>query len=143
MPIRTVASSTQRALFERLSAVPFVLGAKPENDYWSVNLHGRFVLYDKDWSAKTQDSPHETLLAMRAEDAVSLTLSGEPLVHLHIDWGQIRWARFQVQALPLIGTDRVVAFYAKQEITRIFALYCLDKDVQGVMKLDEWLDLKS
>lgn len=144
MPVpRTVASVEQKAFFARLSAVPLVLGAKAPSDQWSVNLHGNILLYDKDWSTKTNKDPHETLLAIRdTNDAVPLTSSGEPRVHLHVDWRDVRWARLEVQPLDLIGTDRAVVFYLNKESTRLFALYCLDKDIGTVMALGKWIDLK-
>ena len=143
MPVkRTEASGEQRALFGRLSNVPFVVGAKPAKDLWSVNLHGRCILFDKDWSNQTNESPRETLLAVVDGETVPLTPSGEPRFHLHVDWSEVRWAKLVTQNLDLIGTDRAVAFHARQDSGRLFALYCLDKDIGRLMVLDEWIDLK-
>ena len=142
MPERTVASGDQRALFEKLAQVPIVVGAKPFTDQWSVNLHGYCLLFDKDWSDKTNKTPRETLLAVRDGETVPLTSSGEPRFHFHIDWGAVRWATLVVQKLDLIGTNRTVAFHTAKEGPRLFALYCLHEDIHSVMTVDEWIDLK-
>jgi hypothetical protein len=141
MPTRTVASLRQRELFAKLAGVPVVVGAKSATDQWSVNLHGTVVLYDKDWSAKTDKDPQETLLAIRDDDGVPLTSSGEPRFHLHVDWREVRWARLEEQELRLIGLNRAVAFYASKDGGRIFALYCVDRDVRSIMAIGEWIDL--
>lgn len=141
MPVkRTVASGEQRALFKKLAQVPIVVGAKSDTDQWSVNLHGNCLLFDKDW--KTKETPRETLLAVRDRKAVPLTSSGEPRFHFHIDWTQVCWATLEVQKLDLIGTDRVVAFREDKEGARLFALYCLDKDIRAVMTVGESINLK-
>jgi len=142
MPARIVASEAQRTFFEKLTSISLVLGAKPSSDAWSVNLHGKFVLYDKDWSSKTDKDPRETLLAIRDPNgAVPTTSSGEPLAHLHVVWTKVRWAKLELQELPLIGTDRAIGFYAHRDQPRTFAFYCTSSDVDAVLLLDEWVDI--
>jgi len=143
MPARTVASLKQRELFAKLAAVPLVVGAKAATDQWSANLHGTVVLFDKDWSSKTDKNPHETLLAIRDQDGVPLTSSGEPRFHLHVDWREVRWARLEEKDLRLIGMNRAVVFYASKDGGGLFALYCVDEDIRSVLAFGEWIDLSA
>jgi len=136
MPNRAVASAKQREFFSSLSrAANLVLAMKDraENDTASINAHGRFYLFDKYWP-NADNAPHETLLAFSAGTSIELTDTAEPLVHVHVDWTQIRHVWIGQRTRTLIGADKEIVL-------------CRDRDKQSrviwfyIWKWDDWPDV--
>jgi hypothetical protein len=113
MPIRIPASDKQRDFFDSISqmnALVLSMIDRPDNHIAAVNAHGRFVLFDKYWpgSQDSENSAQETLLAFAPLTNLVFADTGEPLVHVHIDWSAIRFAWIGPRPTTLIGTDKEI-----------------------------------
>jgi hypothetical protein len=118
-----VASQSQKGFFTDLSGLPdLVLGLKRE-EVCSLNAHGQFHLVDKDWGQMREP---ETLVAFHASTSAQpeITATGEPLVHLHVDWSQVHYCLILDRRLPLIKTDKEIVFATSDNPeTRVFWFY--------------------
>ncbi len=110
----TIARPGIHHVFDDLKNLDLVLGVKNTvhgmrdtegpRDLSSVNAHGRFSLVLQDWGA----TGRETLVAYVLPGHLAPT--GEPSVHVHVDWNSARFLRVEDFRLPLIGTDVRIAF---------------------------------
>lgn len=151
MPRRNPASETQRDFFAGLAqAAHLVLSMRerPDNDAASVNAHGRFRLLDKLWPGSDDDRNHEreTLLAFSRDSGIDMADTGEPVVHLHVDWSAIRFVWIGARPATLIGTDKeVVLCREKDKESRVF-WFNLHRweDLPGMDRWprEEWIDLR-
>src|SRR5213078_90907 len=108
MPRRVRASARQLEFMADLEQLPDVILSVKGGEECAVNVHGRFGAFEKHWASAERD-PDETLLALDpARDERSLTPSGEPKVHAHVDWNAVRWAIVRRRELPLVGTDHEI-----------------------------------
>src|SRR5262245_31357411 len=104
MPERTVASERQRQFFAAIAKVNllvFAMRERPSNDAASVNAHDRFILFDKYWT-NADDKKHETMIAFCPQNSIEFTNTTEPLVHVHVDWRQLKWAGIRQRPMTLI-----------------------------------------
>jgi len=113
MPTRIPASRKQRDFFSSVSQMEeLVLSMidRPDDHVAAVNAHGRFVLFDKYWpgSEDPVNSAQETLIAFTPATTLELANTGEPLVHVHVDWSTIRYAWIGSRPATLIGTDKEI-----------------------------------
>lgn len=154
-----VASEKQREFFAALSKIDLlVLGMKnlpdveqprelkdwPSSDSVSINAHGRFFLFDKYWP-EAKDRRHETLIAFSPSNKCELTDTGEPLVHFHVDWRQIKWANVDQPARTLIGADHQIVLSARQDLKWrcIWFYYSKPAAIAPLRKFaDGWVDLQ-
>ena len=118
-----LASQQQKDFFSEISSLPdLVLGVK-RDEVCSVNAHGRFRLYDKHWIGHHKS---ETLIEFcpTSLKQPKMTETGEPLVHLHVDWRIVRFCLIEDRCLPLIGTKKEIVFaQSKSPKTRLFWFY--------------------
>jgi hypothetical protein len=111
MPPRTTARPSQVDLFRALRQVRELClaikndGPSGDGNLASVNIHGRFDLFPKHW--RGFETPNEDLVFCSSSSFV--TTSGEPTVHVHVDWNKARHVVVQNRELPLIGTDTEIA----------------------------------
>jgi hypothetical protein len=121
---------------------------RPEDDAASVNAHGRFQLLDKLWpgSEDARNHDRETLLAFSRDASIEMATTDEPLVHLHVDWAQIRYGWIGARPPTLIGTDKEIVFCRdKHKDSRVF-WFNLHRweDLPGMdrWRREEWIDLQ-
>lgn len=125
----TIARTSIEEAFADLMDLDLVLGVKnigKSSDLSAVNAHGHFRLVVQDWGSKGR----ETLVAYTppSERQPPTAETGEPLVHVHVDWDRVRFLRVEKVHLPLIGADIrisfvtaspngevLLAFYARQD----------------------------
>jgi len=116
MPRRVRASARQLEFMAGLEQLPDVILSVKGGEQCAVNARGRFGAFEKHWNSADTD-PDETLLALApAAGAGSLTPSGEPRVHVHVDWNAVRWAIVRRRVLPLVGTDQEIVLCADREL---------------------------
>jgi hypothetical protein len=152
MPQRNPASEKQRDFFASLANAPNLILSmreRPEQDAASMNAHGRFQLLDKLWpgSADPHNHERETLLAFHSGPELEMADTGEPLVHLHVDWSAIRYAWIGSRAPTLIGTDKeVVLCRERNKDSRVFwfnvRLWDDIIDLAGWPR-EDWIDLEA
>jgi hypothetical protein len=147
---RTLASMRQKELFSDLAQIGEIVLTTTHSNMCSVNIHGKFVLDDKHWPQVEKDTD-ESLLALAP---IERTSSGEPLVHFHVDWKTIKWAKIRGRKLDLIKTDKEIVFCDEQDVARrVFWFYArttesLDdlikkwKDKNWIDKDEDWIDLE-
>jgi hypothetical protein len=152
MPRRIPASEKQRDFFAGLSRAPHLILSmreRPESDAASVNAHGRFQLLDVAWpgSADAHNGERETLLAFAPRASFDMADTGEPLVHLHVDWSLIRYAWIGTRPPTLIGTNKeVVLCREKDKDSRVFWFNLRDwSDLSGMPQWPqgEWIALDA
>lgn len=152
MANRNPASEKQRDFFAfvaRASHLVLSMRERSEHDAASVNAHGRFQLLDKLWpgSEDARNHERETLLAFAHGATLEMADSDEPLVHLHVDWSQIRFAWMGDRPRTLIGTDKeIVLCTEKNKDSRVFWFNLKDWDVlppTNRWARDCWIDLES
>jgi len=124
MPRRVRASTRQLEFMADLEQLPDLILSVKSGEECAVNVHGRFGAFEKHW-AKAESDPDETLLALDpTAGGRSLTSSGEPRVHAHVDWNAVRWAIVRRRALPLVGTDHEIVLCADRDLgTRITTFF--------------------
>lgn len=144
MPTRSVATEKQREFFNKLRGLDLVFSAKAESDIWSVNLHGRFELFEVDWTGMPlgNQGPRETMISriMSADEVQSRRR--EPPVHVHVDWTRIRWATLVVADLPLIEKDRSIILSELQpraptKAIPVLRFYTTGSDIDTLLPLDQ------
>lgn len=124
MPKRTTANKLQRELFEDISRMNKLALTTKVTDSLSINIHGAFSLFDKFWLT-APDNKHETMLAMK-EKGLAKT-KGEPAVHFHVDWNEIKWACIRPRYLELINTHYEIIFSCERNsASRKFWFYLRD-----------------
>ena len=128
-----IASQKQKAFFSELEALPdLVLGLK-HAEACSVNVHTRFRLWDKAWP----DGHNETLLAFifgDAEEPPMTRSDSEPLVHVHVDWSNVKYCVVGDRTLPKIETTKELVFIGTPPAgLRAFAFY--SKNTQELVDL--------
>jgi len=138
MPRRVRASARQLEFMADLEQLPDVILSVKGGEECAVNVHGRFGAFEKHW-AKADSDPDETLLALDpAAGDQSLTWSGEPRVHAHVDWNAVRWAIVRRRALPLVDTDYEIVLCAARDLgTRITTFFIRTGDPLGAF-VDRW-----
>ena len=135
MPERTTANKLQRAIFKDISRLKKIALTTKATESLSVNIHGAFTLFDKHWR-NVSENPSETMLALN-EDGLSKT-QGEPSVHFHIDWREIRCARIQPRRLELINTDYEIVFCEnRSSSSRKFWFYLKDS-IETRLLIKKW-----
>jgi hypothetical protein len=118
-----VVSPSQQEFFTELSKLSDLVLALKREEVCSLNAHGRFRLVDKHWP---QTEKTETLVAFHpsTSEEPEKTASGEPLVHLHVDWSQIHYCLILTRQLPLIKTEKEIVFATSENPdTRVFWFY--------------------
>lgn len=126
MPLRNPASERQRDFFALLARAPHLVLSMPAagaGDAASVNAHGRFQLLDLLWPGAEDLRNHdrETLVAFSSDSTVQMSETNEPLVHLHVDWSQVRFAWIGARPMTLIGTDKEIVLCTQQDkSSRVF-----------------------
>lgn len=137
MPRRVRASARQLEFISDLEQLPDVILSVKHGEDCAVNMHGRFGAFEKHWAEADTDSD-ETLLALDPTADRSLTSSGEPRVHVHVDWNAVRWAIVRRRELPLVGTDHEIVLCADRDLdTRITTLFARTGDPLGAF-VDRW-----
>jgi hypothetical protein len=111
------------AFLADLAAEPYLVLSVTDRSSFAVNAHGRFYLHPREWPASARQAAlAEDLLGMGIPNDPR-TETGEPHVHVHVDWNQITRLRFETKPLNRIGADvkivlarevQVLAFYAKE-----------------------------
>src|SRR6185369_16911428 len=115
----TIQSDRQRELVRALAAIPHLVLSMRHGAICGCNVHGRVLPLPMAWPA---DSTHalppmtEELLAFLPESeptrtqpaasapeapALAKARTGEPLVHLHVDWTRIRYLRIVTAPAPV------------------------------------------
>ena len=124
MPRRVRASARQLEFIADLGQLPDVILNVKGGEHCAVNAHGRFGAFEKHW-ANADTDPDETLLALDpAAGGGSLTPSGDPRVHVHVDWNAVRWAIVRRRVLPLVGTDHEIVLCTDRDLdTRITTFF--------------------
>jgi len=135
MPKRTTANKQQRELFADISRLEKLALTTKIAESVSINIHGAFTLFDKHWTMVNEHNV-ETMLALK-EDGFSDT-SGEPAVHFHIDWRDIKWACIQPRHLELINTAYEIVFCKESNVfSRKFWFY-LKEGIDTQLLISKW-----
>lgn len=114
-------------LFEDIKDLDLVLSVKnsADGDLSAVNAHGHFTLFHKNWKEKGKGE--ETLIACLAQGQTelpkSLTSTGEPPLHVHVDWGRVGSVRVENLRLDLIETNFRIALLAVNSGAVLVAFY--------------------
>ena len=138
MPRRVRASARQLEFLADLEQLPDVILSVKGGEECAVNVHGRFGAFEKHW-VNAETDPDETLLALDpTADGRSLTPSGEPRVHAHVDWSAVRWAIVRRRALPLVDTDHEIVLCSDRDLdARIATIFVRTGDPLGAF-VDRW-----
>jgi hypothetical protein len=121
MPSRTTANNIQRKFFEDLSAIDELVITTKNEEFCSMNVHGSFELFDKQWQ-EAKYARDETMIALKENGPARIY--GEPPVHFHIDWNEVRYVCIRPRRLELINADYEIVFCRERDTdSRIFWFY--------------------
>ena len=132
MPLRVPASPKQRRFFQsisRLDNLILSMANRGTEHSAAVNAHGRFVLFDLYWpdSEDAANHPQETVLAFAPMASLTLADTGEPSVHVHVDWSAVRFAWIGRRPTTLIGTDKeIVLCRDRDKDSRVLGFHLRD-----------------
>ena len=130
-------------LFEDIKKLDLVLSVKnsADGDLSAVNAHGHFSLFPKNW--KEKDEGEETLIACLAQGQTelpkeNLTATGEPPIHVHVDWGKVGSVRVKNLRLHLIETNFCIALLAVNSGAVLVAFYGKKEKPESQVFLKRW-----
>lgn len=127
MAKKSLAGRAVADIFQELAGKNLVLGHKG-GEVSSVNAHGSFVLFPKQWD----NGDEETLVGWlpRGQLVPPLSDTGEPLVHVHVaDWGSVRLLRVEPFGPLKIGTDLRIGFFTQPPQEKmLFCFYASSRD---------------
>lgn len=135
MPKRTTANKQQRKLFADISRLEKLALTTKIAESVSINIHGAFTLFDKHWTMVNEHNV-ETMLALK-EDGFSDT-NGEPAVHFHIDWRDIKWACIQPRNLELINTAYEIVFCKESNASSRKFWFYLKEGIDTQLLISKW-----